>query len=319
MSDPAQKSFGPPGAQPLWGAPMPAGAGPGPGGQPLAPLPRRLLQLAGCLSILLILVVGNALLHDGENPLSPIAAAAERTQQMPGARVSVRAIYSSSALPRPMVATGGGAFNSATDRSRVSLTLSTPTTGTIHEEAISDGTSIYLRGNSVADQLPAGKDWMRIDPYLGHTGEEAMVGGGGSDTDNSLGMLDSADAASMVGHQKVGGRMTRHYRSEIDLGNYADLLRGEGKDDLAAEYEKIGGLITTPVIGEAWVDRKGLLRRMRVVISIPTGADRPSLTMDIRMSLSDFGASPRIDRPDPERVYDATPQFRQRLESIQSS
>ena len=49
------------------------------------PLSRRLLQLAGLLSLLLIAVVVNYLLHDGSDAINPIAEAAKRTAAMPGA------------------------------------------------------------------------------------------------------------------------------------------------------------------------------------------------------------------------------------------
>lgn len=67
------------------------------GEEPLEPLSRRLLQVAGVLSVLLIAVVANAFLHSGENPLNPMAAAAEQTQSEPGARFTTKALYSSAA------------------------------------------------------------------------------------------------------------------------------------------------------------------------------------------------------------------------------
>ncbi|HEX8051251.1 MAG TPA: hypothetical protein VF504_07250, partial [Solirubrobacterales bacterium] len=61
-------------------------------GAELEPLSRRLLQAAGALSLLLILVVVNSLLNSGSaspfNP-NPVAAAAERTQEAPGLRMNI--------------------------------------------------------------------------------------------------------------------------------------------------------------------------------------------------------------------------------------
>jgi hypothetical protein len=264
------------------------------------------------LSLLLILVVVNSFANGGEASLNPIAVAAERTESAPGARFTMKAIYTSPSLPQPVVAHGEGARNSETGRSRAAMSVEVPQAQSqIHVESIGDGTSIYMRGSALGSELPEGKEWMRVEPFLGHSESEAMLGG--SDADSSLQMLGSAGDVEKVGTEQVGGTSTTRYHAVVDLDDYAGALREEGKDEMADLYEKYGELAPDPTEVEAWVDSRKILRRLRMVMAIPTGG--PTLTMDMRMDFFDFGARPRIELPDPASVYDATPALERELDA----
>jgi hypothetical protein len=266
------------------------------------------------LSLLLILVVINSFVNGGEASLNPIAVAAERTESTPGARFTMKAIYTGSGLAQPVVAHGKGARNSQTGRSRAVLSVEVPQAPSqIHVESIGDGTSIYMRGSVLGSELPEGKEWMRVEPFLGHSESEAMLGG--SDADSSLQMLGSAGDVEKVGTEQVGRISTTRYRAVIDLDDYADALREEGKDEMADLYEKYGELAPDPTEVEAWVESHKILRQLRMVMEIPTQPGGPTLTMDMRMDFFDFGARPRIELPDPASVYDATPTLERELDA----
>lgn len=322
MSD-ANPSAPPPGAQPLWGSPQASGGAgrsparhrPAGAGTPLEPLSQRLLRLAGLLSVLLLLVVANSLLHSDENPLNPVAVAAERTERAPGSRFDLKVVYSSSALPAPIAGSGHGAANSATGRSRAELHM-VVAGKSIWLETIDDGTSTYTRGNTIGAELPPGKTWLKVEPFLGHSESEAMVGG---DTMSPMKMLASTGSVALVSHEKIDGRMTRRYRAVVELSDYAGLLRAEGKDDLADEYEKVAQTMPTPVTSEVWIDRHSLVRRNRIIMTFPTSPGKPPVSMDMVMDLRDFGAEPKISLPDPSQVYDATPALREGLEAAGTS
>lgn len=270
------------------------------------------------LSLLLILVVINSFVNGGEASLNPLAAAAERTQEQPGGRFTMSATYSSSALPQPAVAHGRGAYNSETGLSQATLTVTSAKTGRATIESVGDSTSFYVRGSEISANLPGGKEWMKIEPFLGHSQEEAMLSGAGADS--SLDVLSSAGGeVTRLGHEKVRGVTTERYRAEISLDDYADLLREEGKDEIADQYEKYDTLLTTPPLVEGWVDTAGVLRRMRMVMAMPAAPGQPTVTMDMRMELFDLGARPEIVLPDDSRVFDATPFLREQLDSIETS
>ncbi|HEU4739942.1 MAG TPA: hypothetical protein VFS54_12805 [Solirubrobacterales bacterium] len=267
------------------------------------------------LFLLLVLVLVNSLLHREEEPLdlNPVAAAAERTREEPGARFTMEATYTSTALPRPMSAHGGGAYNSETGLSEARLTMDSPIAGRIEIEAVGDGTSFYMRGNPISSELPGGKEWMKVEPFLGHSQEEAMLG---SDAASSLQMLSSASGVQRVGREKVRGVPTRRFRAEVGLDEYGALLREEGKDDLAEQYEEYATLMPTPPLVEVWIDSQGIVRRNRMVMTMPTEPGQPSLQMDMRMDLYDFGAQPAIQLPDDSAVFDMTPVVEEQLDAL---
>lgn len=272
------------------------------------------------LSLLLVLVLANAFLHEDEEPLeyNLVAAAAERTQSQPGARFTMTAVYTTAARPGKTVAHGRGAYNSESGLSEASLELNSPSEGQITVDSIADSTSIYLSGNLISSELPGGKTWMKMEPFLGHSQEEAMLGG--SDADNSLGILSSASGqAELVGREKVRGVATRRYRAQVSLDDYADLLRQEGKDEIADQYDSYGAIVPTAPVVEGWIDGKKILRRMRMVMTIPTAPGQPDVTMDLRMDLFDLGAQPQISVPDPDQVFDATPILREQLDAASES
>ncbi len=284
------------------GPSTPAGA-PAPG-EPLEPLSRRLLQLAGGLSLLLILVVANYFLHSEENPLNPIAMAAERTQGEPGGRLSMKMVFTSSALPQSVVGHGSGAFNAETGRSRMSMKMGMPTKAPFSMEIVSDGTSVYTRGGQLEGKLPDGKEWLRTEPFSGHNEDELTIGSG--DAGESLEILGTvSDGVREMGREKVRGVPTQRYQASVEIKEIVELYRAEGKDDLADHYEKVAEAMTTPMTVEAWIDGKGVVRRFAMAMTLPTEPGQPSLSMSMRVELFGFGARPKIELPDPSLVYDA--------------
>jgi hypothetical protein len=283
------------------------------GEPPLDPLSRRLLQIAAVLSVVLILMVMYAWLHGGGgNPLNPIAEAAERTQQFPGARSDIEAVYTSPALSHPVVATGHGLYNAQTSRSQAVLTVPTPTLGPVKVESVGDDRTVYLRSNQISERLPPGRKWMGIQPWLGQSAETALAGNGGAR--GELEMLKGVgDDVESLGQEEVRGVSTTHYRSTIDLGHYADVLRREGKGTSAREYEQLAKLMPTPITVEVSIDARGVVRRLRTISTLPSTAGRPAVTMDMRMDLFDFGITPDVPLPSADEVFDATPLFRAQL------
>jgi len=271
------------------------------------------------LSLLLVLVLVNSFLNgDAESRLefNPVAAAAERTQSEPGARFTMKAIYTSPSLPQAMVGHGSGSINSQTGRTHAVLNLDTPK-GQVRVETVSDGTTFYMRGTGISDGLPDGKEWVAMQPFLGHSEQEAMVGGG--DVDSTLQMLTTVNGSVReMGREKVRGVPTRRYRTSVSLDGYAELLREEGKDELADHYEKLATLMPGPVVGEAWIDGEEIVRRNRIVMDLPGESGQPAMTMDMRMDLFDFGAQPDIRLPGSSQIFDATPYVEEQLDSIET-
>jgi hypothetical protein len=273
--------------------------------QPLDPVSRRLLQLAGLLSLLLVALLIYAFLASdgpvkGSEDLSPLATAVDQVEETSGGRVSLYIVYSSPAIPRPIRASGGGAYNEMTDRSRLTFEMGNPLGGApVRVVQLTDGDIEYTAGGLIESQLPPGKKWVRTDGADAGEEDETPLS-----MDDSLDLLDSSGQLRMVGRESVNGKMTRHYRGEIHLGELVDFLRKEGKATEAAAYERIRGRTPTQISAEGWVDRKNLLRRLRMVMPAPLEPGEPPVTVDMRMDFFDYGAQPDIQIPDPDSVVE---------------
>ncbi|HET8814531.1 MAG TPA: hypothetical protein VFM51_06210 [Solirubrobacterales bacterium] len=261
----------------------------------LDPLSRRLLQLTGLLSVLLIAVVANYLLAEGESVVNPVAAAAEKAEKCPGARFSLYIVYSSPAFPEPIVASGSGAYNGTTERTRMRLSLNSPFTGPMRFVQISDDEFDYQRGDTVDDELPPGKAWVRTE-------SGADEGSLSLDLEETLEILATSGGVHDVGRQSINGRMTHRYRGAIEIGEFAELLREAGEDEIADAYGELEGVAPTGIRIEAWVDRAELLRRLRMVM--PSDPGDPTMTIDMRMDFFAYGAKPDVQLPDSDLVVD---------------
>jgi hypothetical protein len=305
-----------------WGDPVEGGASASPAAPsrdsvsaPLEPLARRLLGAAGLLSVLLIGVVANAVLHSGGNPFNPIATAAVRTQAAPGARFSIEVAYTSASLPQPVIAHGSGAYNSRTGRSWARLAVPSPT-GTQMVRTVADPQSLYTRSQAISAGLPPGRPWLGVEPWMGRS-ESAALAGSGSAADQ-LGMLRavSSDVESL-GDEAIRGTLTHRYRGSIELGRYAELLREEGKAASAHQYEQVAKLMPAPLEVEVWVDDAGMARRLREVMTLPTSSGHPPVTTDLRMDLFGFGVEPKVKLPAADEVFDSTPLARAELDLLE--
>jgi hypothetical protein len=276
------------------------------GGGELEPLSRRLLQVAGLLSVLLLAVLLNSFLNNGESSpetplaLNPVASAAERVENTSGGRMSLFFVYSSPIFPRPISASGGGVYNEKTDRTRFSIEMSNPLTGeTMKMVQIEDGDYKYEGGDMLDGNLPPGKEWVRTSKS-----EEAEEDETPLSMDDSLEMMDSSAEVKMIGRESINGKMTRRYRGEVTIGALVDFLRKQGKDTEADAYERIEGHSPTQISAEGWVDRKDMLRRLRIVMPMPGEPGEPAMTIDMRMDFFAYGAEPDIKIPDPDSVVD---------------
>jgi hypothetical protein len=92
------------------------------------------------------------------------------------------------------------------------------------------------------------------------------------------------------------------YRGRISVAGNAKRLREVGADTMASDVEKAGA----PVQIEAWIDSKGLVRRMAIAQTRPGEEGKEPTTVDMRMDFFDFGYEPEIEVPDSGEVFDAT-------------
>jgi hypothetical protein len=286
---------------------------------PLDPLSQRLLQAAGALSVLLILVIAIAWLHGSDEvSLNPIAEAAARTQRQPGSRIAIRGINTLPTGGR-MVMHGAGVYNGRTQRSRQTMTMDVPgSAARLYIDAVGDQRMIYMRSTLLTAGLPDQYKWLALQPGLGRSAQTAMAGSTDSESQLELLKATGADVESL-GEETVRGTLTTRYRGEVDLQRYAELLDDEGKPTAAREYEQLTRVMPEPIPVEAWLDDAGLLRRMRMVTRESPQPGASPLKMDLTLEFFDFGITPKIGLPAKREVFDSTPLARADLHLLDGS
>ena len=307
-----------------WGWVAPGGKAPTPASSPpgsppsLDPLSRRLLQTAGVLSGILIFLVAYTWSRDeGEHSLNPIAEAAARTQEAPGASSEIHAVYSIPGATRSVSMHGQGVYNGHTDRSRVTLVVPTPN-GEVRMEGVGDGRTTYLRSKLLQPGLPPGDEWMAIESGLGRSSETSLASNSGPDAQLELLRAVSGDVETL-GEETIGGVETTRYRGSFDLPAYARFLREEGSDAAARQYQRLAETMPSTTEVEAWVDGDELVRRVRLAMDFKDPSTGLINSMDMTEDFSDFGVAPDIALPDPATVFDATPLARAELGLLDGS
>jgi hypothetical protein len=270
----------------------------------------KLLQAAGALSLLLILVVVNSILHSSENPLNPVAAAAERTADVDGLRFTMK-VRNTSEAHSPRVDHGTGALNLQTKLGIVHFNGVTSAGERLQVDMVVAGEdAIYLRSPQLRGKLPEGKEWAKMDPSLA-TGEDSVPA---ESPDSSLGMVAASERVHLSGHGQVRGVRVSRYVTSFEMGEMAADLRAKGEDELAEKCEKLTSQVVGPVRAEVFVDAKGLVRRIH--IRMATTISGPPETVDSTMDFFDFGSQPNIQVPPESLVFDMTPLMEQQQETL---
>ena len=267
---------------------------------PLEPLSRRLLQAAGVLSLLLILVVVNSLLNDsGESPFdpNPVAAAAQRTEEVTGMRMNMTMRFTTDSSP-PSTVSGKGTFNGEDNLAEFAYNAALEGRQMKFDAVMSED-AWYFRYPQFAGQMPEGKEWIKLE---GFPGQKDLSSPGAGNPDDSLGMLRANGDVRKLGKTKIGRVQTTRYRVTMPPEGIVGSLRDQGKDELAEELEGAQAQIVGPVHAEVFITPGGMLRRMRTVTTVL--ADGRTVTTEMRADLFDYGIRPEIQIPDDSQVLE---------------
>ena len=273
----------------------------------------KLLQAAGALSLLLILVVANSLLGGGgESPFNPnpVAAAAERTQEASGMRFEMTMRVTSESTA-PITAHGEGAYNGETKLAEVAYGGTTSDGPGLSFRAILGDSAWYFHYPKLTSEFPEGKEWIKLEGFPAQS-DQAMLG-----VESPNEMLETVGAAGAVrrrGKVTIRQQPTTRYQLTLPADKVLEVLRAEGKVETAEQLESSPIQLVGPVGIEAFIDRNGILRRVRSISTIAGGGG--TATTDMQMDFFAFGVKPDIQVPDESDVYDVTPVLEEKLSQL---
>lgn len=263
--------------------------------------------------MLLILVVVNSLLNDNgaESPFNPnpVAAAAQRTAEVPGMRMNMTATVSTESSP-PVTIAGKGTFNGEDNLGEFTYD-GTVNGQQLEFDAVMSEDAWYFRYPQLAGKLPEGKEWIKLTEFPGQ--KDLSTPGTASPTD-SLGMLRANGTVKRLGRAKVGRVRTTRYRVTMTAPEIIEALRSQGKDELAEQIESGAGQMTGPARSEVFIAKDGMLRRMRMTMTVL--AEGKAVTTEVRADLFDFGIHPEIQVPDDSQVLDLSPELEEQLHTL---
>jgi hypothetical protein len=259
----------------------------------------------------------------GAISLDPVAAAATKSQHAGAARIHFSLALSSPQIPgKSLHLRASGAIDGSRSRLTFKLgslikamgmpkgvapdaTMAQLAHSSLQEISLEQHGDyvIYLQLGVLGAQLPAGKQWVKLD--VSKLGRSAgldlgkLLSGSQVQPTDLLGMLRGEDAKiRKLGPARIGGVSTTHYRVTIDV---AKALESKG--------------LTSPLLGgvaadlpklpeDVWIGKDGLVRRVRVSYSVAQSGKRVHLGMT--MDISGYGAHLRIAAPPGNAVFDAT-------------
>jgi hypothetical protein len=150
-----------------------------------------------------------------------------------------------------------------------------------------------LRNQPGFESVPAGKEWLKVDPDAVGTSEVAQ-----RDPSSSLDALRGATGkVTRAGSDKIRGVNTTHYRVTLDLAKAISNAPETQRDRVETSVITLG---TRNIPADVWVDRKGRLRKLRLRLKGGTLANPGSLQFEF----FDLGTPVSVTQPDPNTVVD---------------
>lgn len=229
-------------------------------------------------------------------PLDAIAEAAEATQREPGGHALVNVTVTASGTPEGITETGSIVFENG-GRARGTLVVRGHTTGRrANLQVIADGTTSYTRSDQLGSP-PDGRQWAKIDLSSADSSSSPPADGGPKE---GLKLLEQMDGAEEIGREDIRGVATTRYRGTLPVS---------GKEVLGVAVQ------VSPPRVEVWIDARGRVRRVTIVISGSVEGEEEPTTTDMTIDFLDFGPVPKIELPKQDEIYDATGQVESELRS----
>jgi hypothetical protein len=248
----------------------------------------------------------------------PVAKAAAATTSAHGSRLAMDMTMSTAALPQPIHMTANGVMDPVTKQGRIVVDMSdlagvaggSIKASQLKATEILDGTTFYMRLPLLDGKLPGHKKWMKVD--IAKAGQALGLNLGqfmqpGQDPTQQLAYLRTVSGAKKVGSETIRGVPTTHYHGFARLDRYPQLLPPSQRASARAAVQRLTKLIGAngyPI--DAWVDKAGMIRRVRFTMSTKIPQTTQRMKMAIQEDLYDFGVDANVPPPPSDEVFDAT-------------
>jgi hypothetical protein len=212
---------------------------------------------------------------------------------------------------------GNGSFNFPGHEGKFAVTISGLPTAALEQlhasslqfDELFKSSSVYVGSPLFAGKLPGGAKWVKLD--LAKAGaalglSPSSLTSGGADPTEYLRELRSAGAdVKVVGHEQVRGAETTHYSAVVNLAKAIEAQSGSGSKAAHEALQKLTATLgKTELPVDAWVDDKGLLRKVQVKLDASDSGQ--SVAADVIAEYFNFGSTPTVTAPAPSEVFDAT-------------
>ena len=236
-----------------------------------------------------------------KNAVDPVAQAATNTANAGSVQVAMSGKISAAGQEVPLK--GEGVFDLKRKLGQITMTTNVPGQGDVRVEEIIDGLVIYMRTDALAQALPSGKKWLKID--LVEAGRQSGVDigalqqlGGSGDPTQFLSYLAKAGDVRKVGAEDINGTPTTHYHATIDFAKLAKSAGGAAYS--VRQLQKLTGQKSLPT--DIWIDGSQRVRRQTVAIS----TQRPvPIDFDLTIDYERFGVPVYVHAPAASETADA--------------
>jgi hypothetical protein len=301
-----------------------------------AEVPGRIAKLAGrrasrgvptLLALAALVGVGALLSGCGASAtLDPVARAAEVSSQQTGVRFSLSMHISASGLPASGAGiTASGYFNQRESSGEMTMNLaglsalggsSEALGGLEHMQMIFKYPVVYVGLPGLADKLPEGKTWMKLDlTQLAKEHGVKLPQLSSLDQTNPAEFLRylraSGGDVTALGSESVDGVPTTHYRVMLSLSRILESYPASDRTAMRSALSALGSSGSIPA--EVWVDHQNRVRRMRMSFNVPVpsaeaqaGATPGSVGASMTMDFTSYGAVPPVSLPPASEVFDAS-------------
>jgi hypothetical protein len=277
---------------------------------------RARLALLALAALPLAAGCGGAEFEEITAPPSTIAAAATRTATTGSFKSTLRGTYSVPGLGAVLTMKGTGRYDTKARRAAFTLRLSGKAVEhcTCDQKRIDyvfeggEGAVAYVRWGLLKNEMPAGKDWVKLDLLqtlrIRRAEWEQVQRLTASDPSQILDQLLAAQRVHEIGFDRIRGRFVTRYEVHVDLRN-VDANGSKKHAALAKTFRRLAKELGYGAYdADVWVDGSNRVRRVSLEVEIDQPKGQPPIRMTLTEEFHGFGKPVRIQRPPRRLTWD---------------